>query len=259
MLDNLRGFSGSGFLFILLLASVLFLGFRLKKSAEKTATAWYPLYVLLIFFCPLWIIYLNRAEDGEILYRVLWMIPFAVIICFALVEAVFMMPEKYRVVSFLAAVAVIMISGKYIYSNPYFTKADNQYHVPQEVVDICDDIKVEGREVRACFPIEHIQYVRQYSPYVCLAYGRSVLLGGVYNDYSNVESYLNDETIDTKGFVAELRRIGTPYLVLARERKMTEQLESYGYNYVKSYGDYNLYLDETAYLGTDINYKSEEN
>ena len=217
MLDNLRGFSGSGFLFVLLLASVLFLGIRLKKSAEKTLTVGLPIFVLLIIFCPLWIIYLNRAEDGEILYRLLWMIPFAVIVCFALVDAIFMVPKKFRTISFAVAAVLIMISGKYIYSNPHFSKADNIYHIPQEVVDICDDIRVEGREVRACFPVEHIQYVRQYSPYVCLAYGRTVLLGVGFNDYSKAEEFLNEEIIDTKGFTEELRRVDTPYLILENE------------------------------------------
>ena len=249
MLDNLRGFSGSGFLFVLLLASVLFLGFKLKKSTEKTMTVWLPVFALLIFFCPLWIIYLKRAEDGEILYRVLWMIPFAVIVAFALVEAVFMVSKKLRPVFFLLAVAVIMVSGKYIYSNPHFSKAENPCHVPQVVVDICDDIIVEGREIRACFPIEHIQYVRQYTPYVCLAYGRTVLLGDGFNEYSHVEEFLDDEVIDTEGLVAELRSADTPYLILEQDREMTEKLEDYGFNFVRSYGKYNLYLDENAYIG----------
>ena len=249
ILDNLRGFSGSGSLFVLLLASLLFLGFRLKKSSEKTMTVWFPLYALAVFFSPLWIVYINKAEDGEILYRVLWMVPFAVIVCFALIEAVFMVPKKYRTVSFFAAAAVIMVSGRYIYANTQFTKADNQYHIPQEVVDICDDIKVEGREVRACFPIEHIQYVRQYSPYVCLAYGRTVLLGAGFNHYSKAEQFLKKEVIDMQGFTKELRRVDTHYLVLEKERKTTESPETYGFRYVNTYGDYNLYVDENAYLG----------
>ena len=116
-------------------------------------------------------------------------------------------------------------------------------------MDICDDIIVEGREVRACFPIEHIQYVRQYTPYVCLTYGRTVLLGDGFNDYSNAEDFLNEEILDTEGFTEELRRSDTPYLILEKERKLSESLDKYGFKYVKSYGDYDLYLDESAYLG----------
>ena len=92
--------------------------------------------------------------------------------------------------------------------------------------------------------------MRQYSPYVCLAYGRTVLLGNGYNDYSRVEEFLDDEVIDTEGLTAELRRVDTPYLILKQDTEMTEKPDKYGFNYVKSYGEYDLYLDEDAYLGT---------
>lgn len=249
ILDNLQGFSGSGFLFTLLLASIVFLGFKLKKGTLKTVTVAYPVYVLIVFFCPVWIIYMKRATDGEILYRIMWLIPFAVIICYAVIEAVFMMPEKYRALSFAGAVLLIMLSGKYLFSNPHFSKAENSYHIPQVVVDICDDVKVEGREIRVCFPIEHIQYVRQYSPHIALSYGRTVLFGDGYNDYNYVDFYMNQEVIDTEAFAEELRRSSTAYVVLAKEREMTEDIQKYDYSLVKSYGDYNLYYDNQAYIG----------
>ena len=251
MLDNLRDYSGSGFLFVLLLISIVFLGFRVKRGAVKTMTVYLPIFVLAVFFCPFWGIYMEQENDGEILYRILWMIPAAVIVCFALIEAIHMVPEKFRAVSFVTAVLIVIVSGKYIYASPFFSKAENCYHVPQVVVDICDDIRVEGREVRACFPIEHIQYVRQYTPYVCLSYGRTVLLGNGFNQYSNVEQFLDEETIDTAGLVEELRRVDNHYLILESDRKMTEDLNKYGYIFIKTYDKYSLYLDEQAYLGTE--------
>lgn len=256
ILDNLRGFSGKGFLFVLLLASIVFLGLKLKKGVVKTLTVWFPIFVLAIFFCPLWSVYMKHAEDGEILYRIMWMIPYAVIVGFALVEAIEMLPRKARPISLLLAIAVIMVSGRYIYINPHFSKAENSYHVPQVIVDICDDIIVEGREVRACFPIEHIQYVRQYTPYVCLAYGRTVLLGYGFNEYSNVDEFLDKEVVDIKGLTEALRGCDTPYLILKNDRKITEKPDKYGFKFVRSYDDYDLYLDENAYLG--LGEKSED-
>ena len=67
ILDNLRDFSGKGFLFVLLLASIVFLGLKLKKGVVKALTVWLPVFVLAIFFCPLWSFYMERADDGEIL------------------------------------------------------------------------------------------------------------------------------------------------------------------------------------------------
>ena len=70
---------------------------------------------------------------------------------------------------------VLMISGKLVYSSPLFSRAENTYHIPQVVVDICDAIEVEGREVMAAFPDEFLLYVRQYSPVICMPYGRESL------------------------------------------------------------------------------------
>lgn len=249
ILDNLKGFSGSGLLFVLLLASVLFLGFKLKKGPARTLTVLYPIFVLAVFFCPLWIVYMRRATDGEILYRIMWMIPFAVIICYALIEAVFMVPRKCRAAAFAGAVLIIVMSGKYLYTNPHFSKAENIYHVPQEVADICDDVRVQGREIKVCFPTEFIQYVRQYSPYIALPYGRSILLGYGNNESNHVDEFMNMEVIDTEGLVGELRKSVTAYVVLEKEREMTEDIEKYDYSLVRSYGNYNLYFDNQAYIG----------
>ena len=48
--------------------------------------------------------------------------------------------------------------------------------MPQAVVDICDAIQVEGREVMAVFPKEMLSFVRQYTPLVCMPYGREMLV-----------------------------------------------------------------------------------
>ena len=68
--------------------------------------------------------------------------------------------KKKRVFA-VAACLLIVVSGKLVYSNSLFERAENIYHMPQEVVDICDAIEIEGREVMAAFPDEFLLYVRQ--------------------------------------------------------------------------------------------------
>lgn len=255
LLNNLRDFSGTGLLFLLLLIGVLFLGFYLKRGPVKRLVVWYPVFVLAIYFCPLWYFYFRLREDSEILYRLLWMIPFSVVICYALVEVIFLLPKKIRVVSFSGALVLIMLCGKYLYTNPQFSKAENPYHVPETVVKICDEIEVPGREIRACFPIEFIQYVRQYSPYVCLAYGRTVLLGDGFNEYSRVDELLHDEVLNTRAIVDELRRVDTPYFIVSSDTSLTENPGKYEFYYVTTIDGYDIYLDNNVYIGVDfINY-----
>lgn len=247
--ETLKQYSGSGLLFLLFLISVLFLGFKTSKTTEKKITVWYSLFVLAVFFCPVWLIYDRIRDDSGILYRILWLIPMSIIICYALIQAVFLIPKKYRVFGFSAAVLLIMLSGKYVYSNPFFSKAENQYHVPETVVKICDELRVEGREVRVCMPLEFIQYTRQYSPYIVLTYGRDVLLYDDGDSSSDVHVLFREEVYNAYEIAAELKRTSTPYFVVQKDISFTESMGNYGFYYYDTIDDYDIYLDSEAYLG----------
>ena len=68
------------------------------------------------------------------------------------------------------------ISGRLIYTDIYMVDAVNIYHMPATVVDICDALHVEGREVKALVPDEMQQFVRQYDPCIHIPYGREYMM-----------------------------------------------------------------------------------
>lgn len=244
MLDTIKNFSGTGAPLVILLACVMYLGFSLKKSENKALLVWYPLYVLAIYFCPLWVFYMKAREDGEILYRIFWLIPFAVIICYALVELIFKLPEKVRTISFVFAILFIVLTGKYVYSSEHFSRAENTFHVPDTVVKICDEIVIPGREVMACMPIEFVQYTRQYSPFVCLTFGRGDVINVGVGIYSVVQGYLEEDVLDTVKIVDELKRTNTAFFVVNEERIFTSDIEKNGFIKINSIDGYDIYMDE---------------
>lgn len=247
--ETLKQYSGSGLLFVLFLFSVLFLGVKTVKSPEKKMTVWYPVFVIILFFCPVWLIYDKIRDDSGILYRILWLVPMSVIVCYGLVQAVYMLPKRCRAVGFGIVILLIMISGKYVYKNPFFSKAENSYHVPDVVVEICDELRIEGREVRVCMPLELVQYTRQYSPYIVLTYGRDVLLYDTGDEFTNVTDYFMEDVYNACDIATELKRTGTPYFVVRKDVPFTESLGNYGYYYYDTIDDYDIYLDCEAYLG----------
>jgi len=249
-IDNLSKYMGTGMLFQLLLASVMYLGFCMKKSADKSALIWFPVYALLIYFCPIWVVYMHLRSDSEILYRLLWMIPVAVVVCYAAVEYIYRFSAKRQVVAILMVIVLFVLSGKYIYANKQYKRAENAYHVPQVVIDICDEIVVPGREIGACFPVELVQYVRQYTAFVCQPYGRDSLIWGLYYDeVSGVGEILSEEVIDTDALVSELRLCKIPYLILDKEAELTVNLSEYDFEIFKEVDNYIVYLDTKAYIG----------
>ena len=252
ILDNLKQFSGSGTYFTLLLICLLYFLFSLKGE-KRNALLYFPVAVLLVYFCPAWCIYINIRDDGDILYRILWLIPFGVIICFTLIELIYKLPEKTRGFSFAAAVLIIMASGSYVYSNPIVSKAENAYHMPKQVVEICDEIIVEGREVACCFPPEFIQYVRQYTPYVCQPLGRDFQLYGLDEspEYEGIKSLYYDEVVDVDIVAPTLKDFNIQYLVLSQDKKIKGSLADYHFYYAFSVDGYDVYLDNDKYIGID--------
>lgn len=249
ILDNLSSFVGNGFYFVLLLCSILLLLFSMKKSEKKIMLVCYPLFCLLVFFCPIWLVYFMKQKDGEILYRILWLVPIGTILCFAFVESCGKIKGKARHFLFVMAVFILVLGGDFIYNNSMFSKSENEYHIPQTVVDICDEIIVPGREIRACFPDEFVNYVRQYTAVVFMPYGRSTFLSGSNQEHKKIKELVNAEVLDSCKLSEELRATMTPYLIVSEQKIFSENIEKYGFKYVKSIDGYDIYLDESAYIG----------
>lgn len=253
LFDNITSYSGTGLLFVLFLISTFFVYFREKDKSKRKMLVAFPVIILAIIFCPLWAIYIDKRNDAVILYRLFWIIPTVVITGYAFTEAISMVPEKHRFLLFSASAVIIMLSGTYIYSNRYFSKAENVYHVPDTVVKICDEIIVPGREVRACFPEEFIQYVRQYTSLVMLPYGRETLLmGETYMGHSEIKYQLSKKVVDSKILTDCLRESDTHYLIVDSEKAFSESLWNYDFCYVTTIDGYDIYLDNNAYLGLSM-------
>lgn len=256
LFDNLTSYSGSGLMFAVLLICILFLLFTEKNSTVKKMLAVFPIVILAIIFCPVWAVYIKVRNDAVILYRLLWIIPSVIIIGYTIVELIYKAPQKIRPLIAALAVVLIMIGGKYVYSNPQFSKADNSYHIPDTVVKICDEIIVPGREVRACFPNEFVQYVRQYTAYVLQPYGRDVLfVGETYQEHSDIEYQLSQRVADSKILAEALREKDTHYLIIDSDKALSESLWNYDFCYVTTIDGYDIYLDNNAYLGLNAEEK----
>lgn len=242
-----RGYMGTGLTVIFYLVSLLYLFFQEKRKPIRILFVYVPLVLLLLFFNPLFAKVVYFVADDEIYYRILWLLPMTVVIAFSVVKVVEQLRGRKKLLFALAAALVVTVSGGYIYHNPYFSRAENLYHVPQSVVDICDAIEVKGREVKAVFPKEMLQYVRQYSPIVCMPYGREVLVGR-WNQGHELFDLMEQEEIEA-GKLAELcREYMTVYIILPENQKLIGRLEDSDFEWFDSIDGYVIYKDATVDL-----------
>ena len=226
-----REYMGTGLVVVWFLVALLYLFLKEEKKQIRILFLYVPIVILLLFFNPLFADVMDRYMGDEIYYRILWLLPITIVIAYACISIVFSFVGRKRYLLAGVSVLLVAVSGSYIYNNIYFTEAENRYHVPDSVVHICDAIEIQGREVTAVFPLEMVQYVRQYSGVVCMPYGREILVEG-WNDWA-VQDDLCDameaEDVDAELLGVLAREYACIYIVLPEDKQMIGSLAGTGY------------------------------
>lgn len=253
-IELFQEYMGSGLILIWFLVSLVYLFIVEKRRHIRVLFLYVPVILLLLFFNPLFAQLVFLAAGDEIYYRILWLLPITIVIAFAVVTVIGRLQGIRKTIFGVAAAAVIAVSGSYIYANPYFSRAENLYHVPQSVVDICEAIKVEGREVRAVFPVELLQYVRQYSAVVCMPYGRDILVREMtevndwWDRWENMYDLMEAETVDAKALATVCRLYAVFYIVLPADKPVSGDFADEQFEVFAVFDDYIVYKDATINL-----------
>lgn len=237
-----REYMGTGLIIIWYLVSVIYLFLKEKRRHYRILFIYMPVIILLLFFNPVFAGIIYKVTGEEIYYRILWLLPVTIGIAFAVVRAWGELQGRKKTVFAVSAAVLLAVSGSYIYSNPFFSRAQNQYHVPQEVVEICDAIHIDGREVMAMFPLEMVQFVRQYDPTICMPFGREALVArwGILHP---LEEQIRKEVIDAKQLAELAMEEMVVYLILPKDKEIIGDLSDYDYVYFDTIGGCVLYWD----------------
>lgn len=239
---------GNPWLVILLVASSVYLIVFEKDLRKKIILGILPLVIMAGFLFPVTKkVYVAAFDDGsDTYYRILWLIPMYVVIGYAACRLVFSSGSRLRQrITLVAILLVIALTGSLVYLNQYMSPAENAYHIPQSVIDVCDVIAPKDGEsrVRAVFPSEMVHFVRQYDTDILMPYGREMI--ATQWDYYNVvyEAMEKAQVIDADELLEATRLTECDYIVLRTDRKIDKDLTELGLELVKTVGDYNIYLD----------------
>ncbi len=236
-----KQYGGNGFLLVLFIAALVYLLIAEKDWRKKIAIAIIPAIILIGYFIPLTrIAYVAILDDGaDTYYRILWLLPMSVCISYAGCKLF----ANHKRIGAVVLSAAIILCGSLVYKNQYVSKAENLYHIPQVVIDVCDVIKPEEGEprVRAVFPEEMIHFVRQYSTDILMPYGRDYIAWNYYNAVH--EAFEKTETINAEELISATRETKCRYIVMPVGRSIDRNLEDLGLILVKTVGNYNIYED----------------
>ncbi len=261
-----REYMGTGLIVIWFILSMIYLWVNEKRKYIRILFLYMPLVLLLMYFNPLFAELVFRVVGDEIYYRIMWLLPVTIVNAYTCVciygqiaqsepssgqrERTGVGEWKRKLPPALAAVCmggVIVVSGSYIYANPFFHKAENLYHVPDSVVHICDMIRVPGREVMAVFPLELVQYVRQYSPVTRMPYGREITVER-WNYLNPLCDAMEAEIIDMSELAPLVREAECHYVILRSDKERKGSPEEYGWIFFGETDGYEIYREPTREL-----------
>lgn len=248
-LDMLQLYMGNGSLLLLFVLTLVYLWATEKNKGIKALFVYLSIGILAVFlFPPFASLVVDYFGEGEVYYRILWLLPIGIVIPYGLVRFVKRSKKKWvsTVVVILACV-YIAIGGNPVYNAPQLSKSQNLYQIPDEVIEICDEIVVPGREVKAVFPHELVQYVRQYTPYVVLEYGYDAIVER-WDIYNALESEMRKEISSAAELSRLCRETHTHYIVVSRHHLIEGSLEEEGFREFYRSASYIVYLDSEADL-----------
>ncbi len=244
VVELFRNYMGTGLIVAWFLIAVVYLLVSEKRKSIRIFFVYTPVILLLIYFNPLFAQIVYGVVGNEIYYRILWLLPITPVIAYACVSVYGRLREhrggRAANAAALCMAVAIVFSGSLIYSNPFFARAQNKYHVQDSVVHICDAIVIPGREVMAVFPVELLQYVRQYTSLVCMPYGREITVER-WNFYSELYDAMEAEVIDLAVLEPAVWDAQCHYVVLPSDKEVIGDFADYKWELYCETDGYSVY------------------
>lgn len=252
----LKLYGGNWALIIFFLLAALYLCFAEENLKKKIMLGIIPLLILAGFLFPVTkIVYVAvfDSESADTYYRILWMIPMYVVIAYAACKLINSLKKvMFARICLAVMLAVICLTGSLVYANKYITVAENPYHIPQSVINVCDRISpAEGQpRVRAAFPSDLVHFVRQYDTNIMMPYGREMLVYDARSWFNPVYEVMEKpEVINAKELLAATRETKCSYIVLREDRKIDADLTELGLTILDTVDGYIIYEDPVVIEG----------
>ena len=248
-------YAGGSLLVILDLAALILLFFKERRKPVRIVLLYLPVVILFLFFFPLFRkLYVRVTDSGNTQYRMLWLVPMGMTVAFAGCRLSYLLPMRGakldlkraldRVLIPAAIGLAIILCGTCVYKNGFMKRAENAYHIPQEAIEVCEQITrdlPDETRIIAAVPADMVHYVRQYDTDIILAYGRDIIAYGYYNEVHE-KMELADPVI--MGELSEaLRESQTSVLVLRRDKTVDRDPADFGWKEDGRTEHYLIYRD----------------
>lgn len=240
--QNYTGYHQNKFLFGIYLFFLLYLWLKEKNKRFRALFVYVPTILLVCFFCPFFRdVFKILLNEEETYYRLLWLLQMSMVSAYGALK----LCGKHRKIMLSVMCIAIVACGSFVYKSVNITKADNLYHIPNEVVEVGKIIDPDEGRIMALVPEEMIHFIRQYSDRICLPYGREMMISRWKFESDLYDAMEKTEVIETPSFVELTRKYYCLYVVLRKDRQLQEPLTDYGFELYAQTDNYLIYYDPT--------------
>lgn len=251
-----KNYVGGRYIVAIFLLALLYLFLAEKDKRRRAMFVYMPISLLLAFFFPITRkAFVRLMGEGDTYYRILWLVPMGIVIAYGGLKFAGFVCEKkgqwMKRFALAALAAAVAFGGTYVYASQYMSRAENLYHIPQKVIDICDVIApAEGEErIWAVFPTDLVYFVRQYDTDIQLLYGRE-MVEPKWQYAEPVHTVMNHPVrIDIEELLALTRERNCTYIVLPNNKGVSAAPEDFGLELLDTIEGYPIYYDPMAEAG----------
>lgn len=239
----LKDYTGMRILLALTLAAWVYLLVREKNKAIKAVFVILPIAVMLIFVFPLTrTLFDIVGMEGEIYYRLLWLIPMGIIAVYGVVK-ISSKNVLTRVIGLVLATAFIVFGGQCVYTSPSFFPSTNIYGLPQQTVDIVDFIRAndDHKLIRVLPSADLVTTIRQYDSQITIPYGRDYFVN-TYED-ELFDAFERSDILDYSRVVEAARPQWIEYIITHVAKPSEGNPEDYGLELLGIVDDHYIYRD----------------
>jgi len=253
MFNTIVNYFGYTFYPIVILFLIAYLVLLVKRNRTETNLSVLIASGFFVLLFPVLYFVCNKIGQGAECYRFFWLFPLNIILGFLVVSL--WKHENYdKETGVILLIAIVGFCGNVLFANDISLVAENIYEIPEEMIEICDDINADclGREVRVVGESEVMICIRQYSSNLCWGYtGRGQMVQADEDEFSSM--YIDDtqyrvamaigqnQYIDGTDFYDDLKTMDTDYLVVLKDNEVTNRLYENAFDKLYSTEHYEIY------------------
>lgn len=236
--DTFLEFKGSGMYLALFFIAILYLYLKENDKRLKYMFIYFPLISLFITLNPIFNKIVGGVFNDEVYWRLFWILPIGITISYAIVKILNGLDtKKEKIIVSISILIIIMVSGKFIYTEENFIKVGNLYKIPDESVLVAQLIASDEGEYKKALVSENlVSHIRQIESCIMLAYSR------IPQGYNENHTIVNNLRIgNVAGIAKDAYDTNSNYVVVRKDIPLNAKMEDYNFEKLNETTEYLIY------------------